>query len=1297
MAREFTRNTRRLNRFTRERDGLVPAPGGSGTTRYLREDGSWFTPPGTGGGGGSLPYFNVRDVAYGAVGDGSTNDATAISAAIDAAVAAGGGVVWFPKDQTGGNNTFLVGTQISKSTLSKIVFLGTPGVKIKKAANLNIRVFNFGQSGGSATFPQNTTVPSLEDVYFVDMEFEGKNRVQAKYFGIGNGTLINCTRNSGTQITITGADQTARFPVGSYVSLVNSGGTQFLNYGIVGTSTFTGGNTVLTFSTIFNSDQATTTASMSASVAACRMALDTTDNVIALYKSKNVKFINCKFTGIGNGAVRPATYAEGAIWWNYSDVPTYVNATTFTVPGDQTSRYPVGSAVQLSNNGANPSCKATIQTAVYDGSSLTTFTISVNNGSFAAGINRLERSLLDSGPFQGSVFFQHCTWDNVAQCVTSNDSGHNGIYFSDCLFLDSNGVKLTSQGYLKDARFVNCTFDGGSMTIWLQGCEDALIQGCTFKNRFQFAENGPAMSLGYNNLERHYVYSLSGIHVKDCLFDATGGTQVFGGTDTVTRNFTFAGNTIKNCTVGLNGRLVEISGRFSGLEFSRNSYFNNDGTLFPLRLAVICNSADTHDENFVIERNSISGLTTARPLEITRDQGDRSLRNVEITGNRIDTTTTRGCDFRFLENSKIMDNFSRSGFELNLWNKVTFQGNIIEVTSGSCVVVAGTDVNLSDNILTSLGTGASIGFSAGADRVLIERNTLYTAGTTGLGTTSLLGSISIRDNLITVASTANSFGAGVLIGQAWPEPVVTGNRINCSTTTGQCSSGIRVSGAAIRPTISDNVINTENLTAGGTSNVGINLEVAIVSATIQRNRISSAASIGISVSNAGVANAVIQENIISTTTAVGISVAQPAINPSILGNAITTTTGTGINVSSATASNVNCCNNIINSSDGVGINAGGNGGLYLANTINCTGTGRNPVTFVNNSVDLAFIDNLIKGVNRGIVFSTAAHRVLIKDNYVEMTAPAVSDVGINVTGTCDRMIVTGNRIRAPRAVPITINASPTRWVCADNQFFDTAAPALTYTGVSGPARANGFTFDPRSLTNGDKARVVVPIADAEFGDIVRVRPGVNLRAAPTTHTCTRASTTSVTIAGSDQTAVYTANRSVRFLRRNLLVASGFVTSSSFSTDTTVNVTLNFGSLPTDLDTITTVEEPLAFSGSLRSAGAWSSNVAGTLAVVDADTVTVTDAGVSHAVEMPVGTRVRVLASGTQVGYGYVTVSSYASDVTTLDIRVTEGTLTGATSIQYWIPGEAVIDISNPTGATLDVASSTWYVEIEKRV
>src|SRR5690606_28153391 len=49
-----------LNVFSRSVNGLVPAPGGSGTTRFLAEDMTWRVPSG-GGGGGTATDLSIQN------------------------------------------------------------------------------------------------------------------------------------------------------------------------------------------------------------------------------------------------------------------------------------------------------------------------------------------------------------------------------------------------------------------------------------------------------------------------------------------------------------------------------------------------------------------------------------------------------------------------------------------------------------------------------------------------------------------------------------------------------------------------------------------------------------------------------------------------------------------------------------------------------------------------------------------------------------------------------------------------------------------------------------------------------------------------------------------------------------------------------------------------------------------------------------------------------------------------------------------------------------------------------------
>ena len=51
--------------FSRNKSGVVPqAPSGTGTSKYLREDGTWAVPSGGGGGGGIEIKTKVLDVTF---------------------------------------------------------------------------------------------------------------------------------------------------------------------------------------------------------------------------------------------------------------------------------------------------------------------------------------------------------------------------------------------------------------------------------------------------------------------------------------------------------------------------------------------------------------------------------------------------------------------------------------------------------------------------------------------------------------------------------------------------------------------------------------------------------------------------------------------------------------------------------------------------------------------------------------------------------------------------------------------------------------------------------------------------------------------------------------------------------------------------------------------------------------------------------------------------------------------------------------------------------------------------------
>lgn len=118
--------------------------------------------------------YNVKD--YGAKGDGSTNDSSSIQSAVDAATAAGGGIVFFPP------GTYSVTTNIIPK--SNVTFLGCGSASVLTTPTLNGYIINWSQSSGT-----------VNDIIIDSLKFSGpvNQTVSVPTVGrttSGNGTYI---------------------------------------------------------------------------------------------------------------------------------------------------------------------------------------------------------------------------------------------------------------------------------------------------------------------------------------------------------------------------------------------------------------------------------------------------------------------------------------------------------------------------------------------------------------------------------------------------------------------------------------------------------------------------------------------------------------------------------------------------------------------------------------------------------------------------------------------------------------------------------------------------------------------------------------------------------------------------------------------------------------------------------------------------------------------------------------------------------------------------------------------------
>ena len=148
------------------------------TGQSLVWNGTAWVPETVSGGGGAA--FTFDPATYGAVGNGSTNDATAFTNMFADIATAGGGKVQLRDD------SYSINSQVSLAAWSNITIDGLGIGELTKSSANTLRIITAGTSGA----PHSSTVPQVENVHFQNLTVRGLGTIAAN-----NASLINNNGN----------------------------------------------------------------------------------------------------------------------------------------------------------------------------------------------------------------------------------------------------------------------------------------------------------------------------------------------------------------------------------------------------------------------------------------------------------------------------------------------------------------------------------------------------------------------------------------------------------------------------------------------------------------------------------------------------------------------------------------------------------------------------------------------------------------------------------------------------------------------------------------------------------------------------------------------------------------------------------------------------------------------------------------------------------------------------------------------------------------------------------------------